>query len=60
MKVRLFTCLSGSRGTFNRGDEYECGADEAQRLVDAGFAELIREPRIERAVKRPKAEKAAK
>lgn len=47
MKVRLLTCLSGARGVFNSGDEYECDGDEASRLIEKGLAEPIREQRVE-------------
>ena len=60
MKIRLLTSLSGADGAFGSGDEYECSADEAQRHVDAGNAEYIREVRIEKAAKFKKAEKARK
>lgn len=60
MKVRLLVSLSGVHGAFAPGEEYECGADEAGRLVEAGFAEYIREAKVERAVSKPKAEKAVK
>jgi hypothetical protein len=60
MTVRLLVSLSGANGSFNAGDEYECGADEAGRLIEAGYAEPVREVKAERAVKAPKVEKAAK
>jgi hypothetical protein len=60
MKIKLLVCMGGPAGVFNMGDEYECGAEEAGRLVEAGFAELIREEKVERAVRKPKFEKAAK
>lgn len=61
MKVRLLVSMAGNDTTWNRGDEYECGADEARRLIEAGSAELIRADEPERAVAKPKrAEKAVK
>lgn len=60
MKIKLLTCLGHIDRTYDVGDEYECSADEAARHVAAGNAEYIREAKIERAVKAPKVEKAAK
>lgn len=62
MKVKLLTPLASAHGSFNVGDEYPCASgEEAQRLVDAGFAEMIRSKTPEKAVKRAaKREKAAK
>ena len=42
MKVRLLTPLSGAKGSFAPGDEYECSEAEAERLVTKGFAESIK------------------
>lgn len=52
MKVRLLTGLSGPAGSWQPGDTYECTADEAARLIEAGFAESTA-PKRERAVKKP-------
>ena len=60
MKVKLLVSLSGVHGAFAPGEEYACDADEASRLVEAGYAEYIREEKVERAVRKPKAEKAVK
>lgn len=60
MKIRLLTSLGHIDRTYNVGDEYECSADEAARHVAAGNGEYIREAKVERAVKAPKAEKAVK
>ena len=60
MKIRLLTSLGHIDRTYNVGDEYECSAEEAARHVEAGNGEYIREAKIERAVKAPKAEKAVK
>ena len=62
MKVKLLTPLASAEGSYNAGDEYPCAsADEAERLIDAGFAEVIRTQKVEKAVKRSKkVEKAAK
>lgn len=60
MKIKLLTSLGHVDRTYNAGDEYECSADEAARHVAAGNGEYIREAKVERAVKTPKAEKAVK
>ncbi len=60
MKVRLLTSFGNTQQIWNRGDDYECGADEAQRLVDAGIAEFVRTATLEKAIAKPKTEKAAK
>lgn len=59
MKVRLLVSMAGTEASWNRGDEYECSAAEAQRLIDAGSAEIIRSATPEKAVTKPK-EKAVK
>jgi len=60
MQIKLLASLGGPAGVFQVGEKYECSADEASRLVLAGFAEYIREEKVERAVRKPKVEKAAK
>lgn len=40
MKVKLLVSLAGAQ-TWVPGDEYECGAEEAARLLEAGFAEPL-------------------
>ena len=50
--VRLLTGLSGPFGNWQPGDSYECTAEEAARLIEAGFAESAG-ARRERAVKKP-------
>lgn len=37
--VKMTTCLSGPEISLNRGDKHSFDSDEAQRLIDAGFAE---------------------
>ena len=60
MKIRLLVSRSGPAGAQNRGDEIKVGDAEAIRMIEAGQAEPTREAPVERAVKRPRAEKAAK
>lgn len=50
MKVKLIVPLAGVK-PWNVGDEFECDAEEAKRLVQAGIAEAVAEQRVERAVK---------
>lgn len=49
MKVRLLIAMSGAR-SWAVGDEFECDAPEAARLIEAGIAEAIT-PAIEQATK---------
>lgn len=60
MKVKLLTARAGAMGSQNRGDEIEVTDAEAIRMIDAGQAEAVRSVTPERAVKRTKAEKAAR
>lgn len=57
--VKLLACLSGAEKTWDAGDEYTCSAEEAARLIEAGFAEAIA-PRAEKAVSPPPAATRAK
>jgi hypothetical protein len=60
MKIRMLTSMAGTNFSHNRGDEVEYPDAIAQRYVDAGIAELVREEMVERAVSKPKVEKAVK
>lgn len=61
MQVKLLMARASAAGSQNRGDVIEVGDAEAQRMIDAGQAELVRAAKApEKAVKRSKAEKAAK
>lgn len=42
-KVKLLVGLAGPRVVCKPGDEWECGSEEAARLVAAGMAEHIEE-----------------
>lgn len=55
MHVKLTVPMSGEK-PWNVGDEFECSADEAKRLIDAGYAVPIVSAKIEKAVKKPAAE----
>lgn len=60
MIVKLLVSRAGANFTQNRGEEIEVGAEEGQRMIAEGQAELVRAAKVERAVKPTKAEKAAK
>lgn len=38
MVVKLTECFVGGERTWEAGDEFECSAEEAKRLIEAGFA----------------------
>lgn len=57
-KVKLMVARVGTGFTQNRGDVIEVSGAEAERMVAAGQAELIREAKRETATRKPKAEKA--
>lgn len=58
MKIKMLTSLAGDDFAFAPGDETDRFADdEACRLVEAGYAMPVVEEKIERAVKKPVAEK---
>ncbi len=40
--VRILTAMAGSEGSWSHGDLRTCDADEADRLIAAGYAELPR------------------
>jgi hypothetical protein len=40
-KVRLLVALAGPAGAWQAGDTYECSDDEAERLIERGFAEPV-------------------
>lgn len=60
MKIRLLTARATATGSENRGDEIDVADDEAVRMIEAGQAEPVREEAVEKAVRKPRAEKAAK
>lgn len=60
MKIRLLVSRAGPAGVENRGDEIEVADAEAIRMIEADQAEPLRDAPVERAVKRPRGEKAAK
>lgn len=61
MKVKLLVPRASAEGAQNRGDVVEVTNAEAERMVAAEQAELVRAAKApEKAVKRTKAEKATK
>ena len=60
MKVKLLVSRTGADGAQNRGDEIDVSPAEAKRMVDAGQCEIVRTAKAERAVPKPKAEKATR
>lgn len=60
MKIKLLVARATATGSENRGDVIDAPEAEAIRMIEAGQAEPVREAKPERAVRRPKAEKASK
>ena len=56
-KIKLLVSRTGGQNT---GDVIDVGAEEAQRMIDAGQAEFVRAKAAEKTVKGLKSEKAAK
>lgn len=56
VKVKMLV----ARTDAERGAEIEVSAVEAERMVDAGQCEIVREKRIETAVSKKKFEKASR
>ena len=59
-KVRLLTSMAGINFSHNIGDEVDCNEAEAKRYIEAGIAEAIDAPKIEKAVKKAVTRKAVK
>lgn len=60
MKLKLLVSRATANGPENRGDVIDVSDAEAIRMIEAGQAEPVREVAPERAVHRPRAEKAVK
>lgn len=60
MKIKLLVSRSGPDGTQNAGEEIDVADKEAIRMVDAGQAVVVRKAKREKAVARPKREKAVR
>ena len=59
-KVKLLTSMAGIDFSHNSGDVIDCNQAEALRFGSAGIAELVDEPKIERASKKRFTRKAVK
>lgn len=57
MKVRLLVSRTGNQ---NRNDVIDVPSDEAERMIAAGQAEVVRGSKPEKATKKPMFERAAK
>ncbi len=52
--------MAGINFSHNAGDEIDCNAAEAKRYIEAGIAEAIEAPKIEKAVRKTATRKAVK
>jgi len=58
MKLKMLVSMAGVKFSLSPGDETErFGEKEAERLIAAGYAVPVAEPKVERAVKKPVREK---
>lgn len=58
MKIKMLTSLAGDDFALAPGDETDrFEGDEAQRLIQSGYAVPVVEEKVERAVKKPAGEK---
>lgn len=60
MKIRMLVGMMGPATERVRGDEIDLPANEAGRLIDAGFAEVVRSSGKETAIQAQRIEKASK
>ena len=60
MKVKLHVPRVGPAGSFGVGDEIDVDDAEAQRMFAKDQASPVREPVKEKAIRKPKAERATK
>jgi len=60
MLIKMVVGLSGPTITLSPGDEYDCGDDEALRLIESGAATPVSERKIERMVASPVMERRGK
>ena len=60
MKVKLLIARATATGPENRGDVIEVSDAEAIRMIEAGQAEAVRSAPVEKAVRKPRTEKASK
>lgn len=52
MKVRLLVGMAGIDFSHNAGDEIDCNEAEGKRFIEAGIAEPVAAPKVQRAVKK--------
>lgn len=58
MKLKMLTSMAGADFALSANEETErFSGDEATRLIEAGYAVPVSEPKSERAVKQPAPEK---
>ena len=60
MKIKLLVSRATAAGAENRGEVIDVADSEGIRMIEAGQAEAVRSVSPERAVKRPRTEKASK
>lgn len=60
MKIKLLVSRAGVGLVQNVGDVIDVPAEEGQRMIEAGQAEIVRSAAPEKAVARRKAERASK
>lgn len=60
MQVKLLVSRCGPNGSQDLGETITVSNEEGERMIAAGQAEIVRAKAPEKAVKRHKAEKAAK
>ena len=60
MRVTLLTSIAGIGFSHNRGDVIEVDDAYSIRLIESGQAELVDEPVIETATRKPATRKAAR
>ena len=57
MKIKMLTSLAGADFALAQGDETDrFEADEARRLVEAGYAAPVVQEKVERTVNKPASE----
>jgi len=60
MKIKLLTARATVSGSENRGDIIDVSADEGERMIAAGQAEVVRGSKPEKATKKTMFERTAK
>ena len=60
MQIKLLVARASAAGSQARGEIIEVSDAEAVRMIEAGQAEAVRGIKAERAVRKPKVERATK